>query len=203
MVLTPKQKELYDFLREYWNSQGVMPTVREIREHLGLASNFAVQKRLAALQKKGYLGITQSRAARNLRLVGEVGESVLLEVLGVVTAGVPIEALEVPEPVEVPRYLLQGTDNFALRVKGDSMMDANIEDGDIIIVKPQEKAEHGQIVVALINGEATVKKLDLSGERVVLRPCNRSGAYQPLVVGPEDQFELRGVVVGLLRRYRK
>jgi len=82
------------------------------------------------------------------------------------------------------------------------MMDANIEDGDVIIVKPQPKAESGQIVVATINGEATVKKLDLQSGGVTLRPCNRSGEYQPIQVEEEDEFALKGVVVGLLRQYQ-
>ena len=178
------------------------PTISEIREFFGLGSNFSIQKKLNILKERGYISFDKSNVARNIRLTGLVGETVVIDILGMVTAGIPIEAIEIPEPVEVPRYLLKGTNNFALRVRGDSMMDANIEDGDVIIVKPQLKAENGQIVVATINGEATVKKLDLHAAGVTLRPCNRSGQYKPIHVQEDDEFVLKGVVVGLLRQYQ-
>jgi len=201
-MLTKKQRELYEYISRFIQSHQMAPTISEIREFFGLGSNFSIQKKLNILRERGYISFDKSNAARNIRLTGLVGETVVLDILGLVTAGVPIEAIEIPEPVEVPRYLLKGTNNFALRVRGDSMMDANIEDGDVIIVKPQLKAENGQIVVATINGEATVKKLDLHAAGVTLRPCNRSGQYKPIHVQEDDEFVLKGVVVGLLRQYQ-
>jgi len=201
-MLTKKQRELYEYISRFIQSHQMAPTISEIREFFGLGSNFSIQKKLNILRERGYISFDKSNAARNIRLTGLVGETVVLDILGLVTAGVPIEAIEIPEPVEVPRYLLKGTNNFALRVRGDSMMDANIEDGDVIIVKPQLKAESGQIVVATINGEATVKKLDLHAAGVTLRPCNRSGQYKPIHVQEDDEFALKGVVVGLLRQYQ-
>ena len=199
-MLTKKQRELYKFIANFIQGQQMAPTISEIREHFGLGSNFSIQKKLGILKERGYIDFDRSGTARNIRLTGLIGDITLVNILGNVTAGIPIEAVEVPEPVEVPSYLLKGTNNFALRVRGDSMMDANIEDGDVIIVKPQEKAENGRIVVATINGEATVKKLDLSPASITLRPCNSSGQYQPIVVQEDDEFEIKGVVVGLLRQ---
>ena len=201
-MLTKKQRELYEYISRFIQSHQMAPTISEIREFFGLGSNFSIQKKLNILRERGYISFDKSNAARNIRLTGMVGETVVLDILGMVTAGIPIEAIEIPEPVEVPRYLLKGTNNFALRVRGDSMMDANIEDGDVIIVKPQLKAENGQIVIATINGEATVKKLDLHAAGVTLRPCNRSGQYKPIHVQEDDEFVLKGVVVGLLRQYQ-
>jgi len=201
-LLTKKQRELYDYISQFIQLRQMAPTISEIREHFGLGSNFSIQKKLDILREKGFIMLDRSNAARNIRLTGMVGETTILNILGQVTAGIPIEAIEIPEPVEVPRYLLKGTNNFALRVRGDSMMDANIEDGDVIIVKPQLKAESGQIVVATINGEATVKKLDLQPGGVILRPCNSSGQYKPIHIEEDDEFALKGVVVGLLRQYQ-
>ena len=201
-MLTKKQRELYEYVSQFIQSHQMAPTISEIREFFGLGSNFSIQKKLNILKERGYISFDKSNVARNIRLTGLVGETVVIDILGMVTAGIPIEAIEIPEPVEVPRYLLKGTNNFALRVRGDSMMDANIEDGDVIIVKPQLKAESGQIVVATINGEATVKKLDLHAAGVTLRPCNRSGQYKPIHVQEDDEFALKGVVVGLLRQYQ-
>ncbi len=201
-MLTKKQRELYEYISRFIQSHQMAPTISEIRKFFGLNSNFSIQKKLNILHERGYISFDKSNTARNIRLTGMVGETVVLDILGMVTAGIPIEAIEIPEPVEVPRYLLKGTSNFALRVRGDSMMDANIEDGDVIIVKPQPKAESGQIVVATINGEATVKKLDLHPGGVTLRPCNSSGQYQPIQVADDDEFALKGVVVGLLRQYQ-
>jgi len=201
-MLTKKQRELYEYITQFIQNHQMAPTIAEIREYFGLGSNFSIQKKLNILREKGYVNFDKSNAARNIRLTGLIGETAVLNILGQVTAGIPIEAIEIPEPVEVPHYLLKGSDNFALRVRGDSMMDANIEDGDVIIVKPQKKAESGQIVVATINGEATVKKLDLRPDGVSLQPCNRSGQYKPIHIKEEDEFALKGVVVGLLRQYQ-
>ena len=200
-MLTEKQRALYDYIRRYIEEHEFAPTITELRDYFGLASNFAIQKRLKALQQKGYVEFDRYNTARNIRLAGLSGESVTLSVVGTVTAGVPIEAIEIPEPIEVPRHLLRGSNNFALRVKSDSMLDANIEDGDIIIVKSQPRANHGQIVVATINGEATVKKLDIGGPQIFLQPCNRAQQYQPIPINSDDVFEIKGIVVGLLRQY--
>lgn len=201
-MLTKKQRELYDYISQFIQLKQMAPTISEIREHFGLGSNFSIQKKLDILREKGFITLDRSNAARNIRLTGMIGETSIVNILGQVTAGIPIEAIEIPEPVEVPRYLLKGTNNFALRVRGDSMMDANIEDGDVIIVKPQVKADSGQIVVATINGEATVKKLELHAGGVTLRPCNSTGQYKPIHVESDDEFALKGVVVGLLRQYQ-
>jgi len=124
---------------------------------------------------------------------------VTLPLLGLVAAGSPIEAVEVPDRVEVPESLLRGGECFALRVRGDSMIEDGIHDGDIILVKKQETAETGQTVVALIEGEATVKKFYRRGKQVELRPANPE--MKPITVAA-DKVKIQGVVIGLMRKYK-
>ena len=119
---------------------------------------------------------------------------------GVVAAGTPIEAVEVAESIEVPENFLGDGSNFALRVKGDSMIDEGIRDGDILIISKQPHAENGQTVVALVNGESTVKKFYHYGEEIELRPANES--MKPIRVAA-DEVEVVGVATGLLRNYRQ
>lgn len=126
--------------------------------------------------------------------------SVSIPFLGVVAAGTPIEAVEVPESIEVPESFLSNGSNFALRVRGDSMIEEGIREGDILIIMRQTHAENGQTVVALVQGEATVKKFYRQpGEVIELRPAN--SAMKPIRVQPDD-VEIVGTVVGLLRHYR-
>ena len=124
--------------------------------------------------------------------------SVSIPLLGYVAAGRPIEAVELPDQMDVPQGLLRSGECFALRVKGDSMIEDGIHDGDTILVKKQEVAENGQTVVALVDGEATVKKFYLRGDKVELRPAN--AAMKPMVVDAEA-VQIRGIVIGLIRSY--
>lgn len=157
-----------------------------------------MQDYLKALQNKGYL-VKDAYGRRALRL-NEVGaDSVRLPLLGTVAAGLPLEAVEVQERVDVPKSLLGGGENFALRVRGDSMIEDGIHDGDLVIVRRQPTARRGQTVVAMIDGEATVKKFFTQGQKVELRPANQ--AMQSIWVEPGQAFHILGVVVGLMRRY--
>ena len=157
MNLTKRQQEVYTFLKEYFQEFGTAPSYEEIRRRLGLSSLSTVYKHLKQLERKGCLRSPWMSQKRALSLVGLGRPAVALPLLGLVAAGSPIEAVEVADQVEVPESLLRGGECFALKVRGDSMIEDGIHDGDLILVKKQESAENGQTVVALIEGEATVK----------------------------------------------
>lgn len=199
MNLTGRQRQVYDYLAGYFREHDTAPSYDEIRKHLGLGSLSTVHKHLKQLERKGYLNSPWGSMKRALCLTELGGRSISIPLLGMVAAGDPIEALEVPEGVEVPESLLRGGECFALRVRGDSMIDEGIRDGDMVIVKRQETAESGQTVVALVDGEATVKKFYQKGKTVELRPANP--AMESIMVEAK-RVKIRGVVIGLVRSYR-
>jgi repressor LexA len=196
--LTRRQKEVYRFLRDYFRSNDTAPSYEEIRDGLGMHSLSTVHKHLKQLERKGFLRSPWGSMKRALSLVEQGRPAWSLPLLGMVAAGEPIEALEVPDMIEVPPSLLRGGECFALRVKGDSMIEDGIRDGDIILVKKQAVADTGQTVVAVIEGEATVKRFYRRGNKIELRPANP--AMRPLLVQPEA-VEIQGVVIGLVRKY--
>ena len=199
MNLTEKQQMVYLYLRDYIEARGMPPTYDEIRRHFGFKSFQSVQKHLAQLERKGYIRIPERNRSRMITLVEHGGSTVLLRLAGVVAAGTPTESIEQMESIEVPKEMLGSGDYFALRVRGDSMVDEGIMDGDTIVVRRQSTALNGQTVVALVDGEATIKKFYRMKDRVELRPANVN--MSPIVVH-DGQFSIQGVVVGLLRRYR-
>ncbi len=200
MGLTPAQERVYRFVRGYIDQHGYAPSYEEIRSNLGFQSLNAVFKHLKQIEERGYLRIPWKNKKRALELVPLQTGSGSIPFLGVVAAGTPIEAVEVPESIEVPENFLGNGSNFALRVKGDSMIDEGIRDGDILIITKQPHAENGQTVVAVVNGESTVKKFYHYGEEIELRPANES--MKPIRVAA-DVVEVVGVVMGLLRNYRQ
>lgn len=200
MGLTPAQERVYRFVRDYLQQHGYSPSYEEIRQHLGFQSLNAVYKHLKQLEQRGYLSSLWKNRKRALELVPLRTGSLSLPFLGVVAAGTPIEAIEVPESIDVPESLLGSGNNFALRVRGDSMIDEGIRDGDILIITRQAHAENGQTVVAMVRGESTVKKFYQHGEEVELRPAN---SHMESLRMPGGDVEIAGTVVGLLRHYRK
>ncbi len=200
MGLTPAQERVYRFVRDHLQEQGYSPSYEEIRRHLGFRSLNAVYKHLKQLEQRGYLQSLGNNRKRALELMPLHTGALSLPFLGVVAAGTPIEAVEVPEVVEVPESFLGSGNNFALRVRGESMIEEGIREGDILIITRQAHAENGQTVVALVRGEATVKKFYQQGETVELRPANRHMESLRLSAG---EVEIVGPVVGLLRHYRK
>lgn len=200
MGLTPAQERVYQFVRSYILQRGYAPSYEEIRSQLGFRSLNAVSKHLKQIEERGYLRIPWNNRKRALELVPLRTGAASLPFLGVVAAGVPIEAVENPESVEVPESFLGEGDNFALRVRGDSMIEDGIRDGDILIIARQSHVQNGQTVVALVRGEATVKNLYQQGGTVELRPANSE--MDPIRAGAED-VEIVGTVVGLLRNYRR
>ena len=199
MALTRRQREIYDFIRRFVAENGYSPSLEEIGEAFGLSSVATVHKHVSHLVEKGMLRKAWNRS-RSVEPVDEPEAGVSLPLAGVVAAGAPIEAIEDRETIEVPQQMVPPrTDSFVLRVRGESMIDEQIRDGDFVIVESRREARNGETVVALIRGEdATLKRFYRKGGTVRLEPANVT--MQPIEVAAED-VEIRGIVRGLLRRY--
>jgi len=199
MNLTKRQKEILDFIRNYRVENGISPTQREIRETFRLSSFGTVQKHLKRLEEKGALSREWNRSRGiSPREDGDGARGVRL--LGSVAAGRPIEPFPNEESIEVPASMLGKGEHFVLRVRGESMIEDGILDGDYVVVSRREKAESGQTVVALIRGEATLKRYYSEGARVRLQPAN--AAMKPMTVDARD-VTIQGVVTGLIREYAR
>jgi repressor LexA len=199
-ALTKRQREIYDAIQDLIRRNGYAPSFAEIRSATGLSSVATVHKHLNALETKGALRRERNHS-RSIELTGAAdwAASVTLPLLGQVAAGAPIEAIDDPLEVSVPGEFVGKKETFVLRVRGDSMIDDQIRDGDLIIVERRRTAENGQTVVALVDGrEATVKKLYREGDTVRLQPANEQ--MSPLIYDPA-RVEIQGVVIGLLRKY--
>ncbi len=198
-VLTAKQRAVLEFIRDQITSRGHPPTVREIGHRFGIRSTNGVRTHLAALIKKGYLK-KQRLISRGLELTRPLAGIGRVPLVGAVPAGMPIDAVEnVEAEIAVDLSFLPKGDTFTLRVIGDSMKNAGIFHGDLVIVRKQAVAQKGDIVVALIGGEATVKRYVPWGKSVRLMPENDE--YEPITVSRRaGDFRLAGKVVGLLRR---
>ena len=199
MNLTKRQKEILDFIAEYRRKNGISPTQREIREQFGLSSFGTVQKHLRLLQEKKALTRDWNKS-RSLAPVEPESSASSVRLLGIVAAGRPIEPFPDSDSIEVPPSLLGKGEHFVLKVRGDSMVDDGIHDGDYIVVSRREKAENGQTVVALLKGEATLKRFYAEGRRVRLQPANR--VMKPIFAEPKD-VRIQGVVTGLIRSYSR
>jgi repressor LexA len=208
--LTDRQNEILLFIQQFTQESGFPPTLREIGKHFQISSTFGVKRHLEALVKKGYINI-ESNASRGISLVRKTNEDfsdrylndesvfIKIPVIGRVAAGLPITAIENLEGSLVvdPTFLKRAEDAFALRVKGDSMINAGINDGDLVIVSPGEQSRNGDIVVAMLNDEATVKRFELSDKKITLIAEN--DAYLPIEIKNEDDFRLIGKVKGVVR----
>ena len=194
--ITPKQKKILEFIHSHAEREGYPPSQQEIARAFGFRSLGTVQNYLVRLEREGLLS-RQWNARRGMRVVRPEGRGVELPLAGTVAAGRPIEAVENPDTIEVPASMVGAGENFVLRVQGDSMIGDGILDGDFVVVRKQAAAENGQTVVALIENEATVKRLYRKGGRIELHPANP--AMQPIVVEGEESFRIEGVVVGVIR----
>ncbi len=205
--LTERQQAIFDFIAGIIRSRGAPPTIREIMEAFDINSTNGVRTTLAALEKKGHIR-RHARLSRGIELVDQGKttpaqyDTVEVPILGRVAAGSPILATEnIDSSVHVDRSLLPSSGEvFALSVQGDSMIEAGILDGDVVVARQQETADRGEIVVALIDDEATVKRFDPGPDAIRLLPENSS--YEPIVVRPDEgiNFRIAGRVVGLMRR---
>ncbi|HXB56050.1 MAG TPA: transcriptional repressor LexA [Vicinamibacteria bacterium] len=201
MHLTRRQKEILDFLTRHIDRKGYAPTIEEIGDHFGLSSLATVHKHLTNLQGKGLIKRAWNRS-RALELVPTevVVRAVELPLLGRVAAGTPIEAIESTETIYVPEDMLGRGETYVLQVKGDSMIDEQIRDGDYVIVENRKVARDGEMVIALLEGEnVTLKKLYREADgRVRLQPAN--ARMRPILVD-EGDLRVQGVVIGVLRKY--
>lgn len=198
--LTPKQKQLLDFISSYINENGYAPTQQEMAEKFGFNSLGTVQNYLIRLEEQGFLR-RKWNGKRALDVVEpEAPQPPVapeIPLLGYVAAGRPIEAILSNETLEVPPAMIAKGENFALKVKGDSMVEDGILDGDYVIVRRQSSASNGQTVIATINSEATVKKFYNKGKNIELHPAN--SAMAPFILDGKESLRIEGVVVGLIR----
>jgi repressor LexA len=198
--LTKRQREILDYLDEFIQQHGYAPSLEEIGRRFSLSSLATVHKHLTNLQEKGFIRRAWNRS-RSVELVPvHVGSrSLELPLMGYVAAGEPIEAITSTETIAVPEHFIGKRDTYVLRVKGDSMIDEQIRDGDYVIVEDRKTAQNGEMVIALLNGtEVTLKSLYRNGTTIQLQPANP--AMQPIIVR-EDALQIQGVVVGVMRKY--
>jgi repressor LexA len=201
MPLTKRQREILDYLTRYIDDHGYAPSFEEIAETMGYGSLATVHEHLSNLEKKGVIrrGFNESRSIEVLTRARTTGVAEV-PLLGVVAAGLPIEAVEQHETLSLPEDMLPPTgQSYALKVRGDSMIDEQIRDGDFVVVHSRSTARNGETVVALVNGtHATVKKLYREKGRVRLQPANPS--MDPIIVDEADVM-IQGVVIGVVRKY--
>jgi len=200
MKLTRRQKEILDFVTDFIDHNGYSPSMEEIAEHFHFASLNAVFKHLEALESRGHLHRDSNRA-RSIQLSQANPPAVKsLPLFGYIAAGQPIEAVSTPETLQIPEYFLPRRGSYyVLRVKGESMIEEHIQDGDYVVVESREAAAPGDTVVALIDDEnVTLKKFFPEGSQVRLQPANESLA--PIVVDG-SRVKIQGVVVSVMRKY--
>jgi repressor LexA len=200
LPLTKRQREILDYLQDFIQQHGYAPSLEEIGRRFGLSSLATVHKHLTNLQEKGFIKRAWNRS-RSVEMIptNSGGRSVDLPLLGYVAAGVPIEAVTSNETIAVPEDLVGRRETYVLRVRGNSMIDEQICDGDFVIVEDRKTAQNGETVVALLGGsDVTLKKLYRENGRVRLQPANPT--MQPLFV-EADQVQVQGVVVGVMRKY--
>ena len=198
--LTDRQRMIYEFVESRIVGRGQPPTIREIGTRFKISSTNGVRTHLTALIKKGYLK-KQQYLSRGLELVRDLGGQVgRVKLVGSVPAGLPIDAVEnIETEFAVDLSFLPKGDSFSLRVIGQSMKDAGILDGDIVLVKKQQVANRGDVVVALLNGEATVKRYFPESGKIRVQPENDD--FDPIYIDKHSgDFKIAGIVVGLMRR---
>jgi len=201
--LTPTQEKVFEFLKDYLLKKGFPPTLREIASHFGLRGPRAPQKTLNILERKGYIrkvpGVSRAIEILNYPQFS-LTHILSVPIVGRVKAGEPILAVENIEGyINLDRSLVSSRDVFLLRVVGDSMIDAHIQDGDFALVKPQPNAENGEIIVALIEDEATIKRVFQKRDLIRLEPANPK--MEPIVVKKgEKKVTIVGKVIGIFRK---
>jgi SOS regulatory protein LexA len=196
-TLTKRQKQIFDFVSGYIAKKGLSPTFEEIRKHLRLRAFSTVHEHVDALVAKEFL-TKNSNSARGLALNDRSG-MIKIPFLGTIAAGQPIEAIREREVIAIPQSVLHGTGNFyALRVVGNSMIEENINDGDVVLVKQQDTANNGQRVVALIdNYGTTLKKFYKEKGRIRLQPANRT--MDPIIIPRHTPFTIQGIVIDVIK----
>jgi repressor LexA len=193
---TPRQQAILDVIRDFTREHGYPPSVREIGERVGLSSSSTVQCHLRTLEKKGLIRRDPTKPRALVSGSDSIRDVVTVPILGRVAAGVPITSVEnIEDEITLPTSFIKRSDSFMLRVKGDSMVDAAILDGDLVLVSPQPTANNGEIVVADIDGEATVKRFYKEDNRVRLQPENKF--MEPIYT---DRATILGKVTAVIRK---
>jgi repressor LexA len=206
MPLTKRQKEILDYVTQYIEVHGYAPSYREIAEAFKLGSVATVAEHVDTLISKGLLRKNENEA-RSLQLVTpseeefESSASVGLPVLGMIAAGQPIETISGHnETLEVPPFMVGRRHSYVLQVRGESMKDAGIMDGDYVVIQEKPEPSRGDMVVALVNGEATLKRYYKEKDHIRLQPENPT--MDPILVKPGDSFEIQGICIGVIRKYQ-
>lgn len=199
MYFTEKQLQIINFIRDFIEDKGVSPTLEEIAQYFKV-SKITIYEHIAALEKKGALRKSKNRA-RSIELISAEEREALMRfkvpVMGKIAAGQPIEAIEDAEDFDLASLFPDNKECYLLRVKGDSMIDDQIRDGDLVLVEKREVPRDGEIVVAIINGnEATLKRFYKEHNHFRLQPANEN--MNPIIA---DNLEIRGVVIGVLRQF--
>ena len=198
-MLTPKQKQVLDYLKKHIETKGYSPSLEELARHFGLVKS-TIHQHIETLKKKGYLNkLSHQARAIELSQSKKLSDLVKIPLLGTIAAGQPIEAIQDKETIAVPKNKIpHSSEIYALRVVGNSMIDENINDGDIVLVRQQETAENGQKVVALIdNHEATLKKFYKERGTIRLQPANKN--MEPLIFRNGRDVLIRGIVLDVIR----
>ena len=201
MNVTPKQLGILRLIRDCRSNRGYSPTMQELADELGV-SKVTVFQHIGALVEKGLIRKSRHRA-RSLALTSKVEfqerQADCLPLLGYIAAGAPVEAIQGDQKLDVASMFSSPGEQFVLQVRGDSMIDEQIRDGDYVVVQPESDPKDGQTVVALLgDGEVTLKSFYREGAQIRLQPANE--AYEPIYV-PADEVTIQGVVIGIMRRY--
>jgi len=194
--LTPKQQRIYDFICERIDDRGFPPTIRDIGAAFGIKSPNGVMCHLKALEKKGFI-TREGKAARAILPMHRVLMRSGLPFRGLVAAGTPLPAEAQDERLDI-HEMFSGPNTFVLQVKGQSMIDSHIDDGDFVVIRQQESAQNGERVVAMVEGEYTLKRFYRKRDHIELRPEN--SAMQPIVVDPNKDIRIVGALVGVVRK---
>ena len=195
-MLTKRQKEILDFIKFYTKKNDYSPTIEEIADHLGVSSVSTVHEHLENLKKKGYLR-RQENQPRGIEILS-LNPMIQITLLGEITAGQPVETYNHKEIISIPKSLISSSKKvFALRVVGNSMIDENINDGDIVLVRETDEVNNGDKVIALLNGETTLKKFYKGKEGIILYPANKN--YRPIKLEKEDNLNIQGIVIDVIK----
>ena len=195
-ALTSRQREIYEFICGKIEGRGYPPSIREIGDAFGIKSPNGVMCHLCALEKKGLI-IRHEKNARAIQIGGIRSGGATLPLLGLVAAGTAMEAVTQEERLDLGE-MFGGKDHFALRVRGESMIEDHIDDGDVVIIRKQDHAENGERVVAMVEREVTLKRFYKKKDNIRLEPSNSSMA--PIIVDADKDIKILGVLVGVLRR---
>jgi len=196
--LTKRQKEILDYINDFISDNGYAPSYREIGDYFGLSSSATIAEHIHSLQSKGFLK-TDPNEARSIELVeNEKAEAIFLSLAGLITAGKPIVAIEQQEKIAIPSDMIKREDkSYVLKVKGDSMIEEGIYDGDYVVVEKNPSPKNGQVVVALLeNSLATLKKFYKEANRIRLQPANST--MKPIYA---KDVLVQGVVKAVIRKY--